>query len=416
MHTLSIIKIMERIITTLVFTVSFLINANSQSDFRNGYIITEKNDTLFGLVNNRGAINNSQKCIYKENKDSEKVEFSPKEIKGYRFTNGKYYISKSINNQDIFLEYIINAIVKIYYYRDSRGDHYILEDENKNLHELNEEEKEVIVGNTKYMQQSKRYIGILKAAFKKSLKTTKKADDIKLNHKSLLKITEEYHNDVCFDKQCIIYEKKIIENKLKFGFLGGVDLLLFRTNKAINNEHYYLQNKEMGVVISPAIGFFLKKKMPSFNEKMNIQYEGVLSKTNFNTTSSYIDDIYNWNHLNEINLTQTSYSNRLVLNYEFPKEKIKPNFQIGGFSNHFFNVNYQRDLEIKFAWGDTHQTASTSESPFNRVDYGLCVGLGLNKIYSKEKEIFLNVRYNRGLGFLKGLNTNYFYLICCIEI
>lgn len=65
--------------------------------FRNGYYITLENDTVYGLIDYRGEVRNSQTCVFKMSEVAEPEKFDPSEIQAYRFTDGKFYISKQIN-------------------------------------------------------------------------------------------------------------------------------------------------------------------------------------------------------------------------------------------------------------------------------------------------------------------------------
>jgi hypothetical protein len=67
-------------------------SGSAQSDFRNGYVITNSNDTLFGLADYKENRSNAKKCIFIKEGSSEKVEYSPNDINAYRFLDGKLLI------------------------------------------------------------------------------------------------------------------------------------------------------------------------------------------------------------------------------------------------------------------------------------------------------------------------------------
>jgi hypothetical protein len=45
----------------------------------------------------------------------------------------------------------------------------------------------------------------------------KKAEFVELNRKSLIKISKGYHNYVCKDSQCVVYEKSLPPIKVEIG-------------------------------------------------------------------------------------------------------------------------------------------------------------------------------------------------------
>jgi len=175
-----------------------------------------------------------------------------------------------------------------------------------------------------------------------------------------------------------------------------------------SNEHNYLNNSNFGFVTFPSIGLFYKENLSNANERLFFQYEGTYSHMNLATSNSYIEPVNNLTVLNDITLKLNSFNNLAFLKYEFPKGKIKPSFQIGGFAKYFFKTEYNRKHEQKFSWGDTYFTDQMSDSPFSKIDVGINCGIGLKSNYMKDKEVFLDFRYQKGFGLIKGFNTNTF--------
>ncbi len=181
---------------------------NAQTDFRPGYIIKIPNDTIYGEIDSRGDLLMSKICKFK---DTEKIlyKYLPKDILAYRFMDSKYYISKIIKGKGVFLEYLIKGKVNIYYMRDDNGDHYFIEKENMELIELPYKEKYKFIGDKEVFYKSKKHIGFLNLYMQDADNLKKRIERIeKPEHQSLIKLAEDYHNIVCKDEQCIVYEKK----------------------------------------------------------------------------------------------------------------------------------------------------------------------------------------------------------------
>ena len=411
---------MRYLITTGFIVFLSIIRLNAQSDFRDGYIIGNDNDTIYGLLDYKGNKANAKKCIYRKDINSLDQIFTPEEIKGYRFADSKYYVSKSFKTgketKQLFLEYLINGIVDIYYYRDDNGEHYLVDMGHDELYELKNEEKEVIIDNTRYITKSNAYIGILKALFRESPSISKRVENIALDHKSLIKVAHDYHYEVCTDQECIIYEKKLPEIRNTFGVVVGLNGLLISQINEYPEDLYYLTNSQFGFKIYPSIGLYYKVNMPFINERIYFQYEGTYSRLHVKTSNSFIEPIYNMNYLNDISVTQNAFNNLGYIKYEFPKGKIRPAFHLGAFVNYFFKTNFNRNLEVKFSWGDTYFTSQSKDSPFMKLDFGVNVGIGLSTNYLNDKELLLDFRYQRGFGWLNALNTNMFIVNAGFQI
>lgn len=207
------------------FCIFFPAMAAAQSDFQNGYVITLTQDTLYGLINNMDYYENSQYCEFQETGTESVKRFYPWDITGYRFTDGKYYISKMVDGNQLFMEYMINGILDIYFYQDENGDnHYYAAKDSLDLHELKYSKEIRYLKGKSYEYESKLYIGVLNYL---TQDCGEMADDLQSahapNHQNLIGFAKEYHNYKCKGEQCIIYEKKI-PRKIKVAVYGGSNL------------------------------------------------------------------------------------------------------------------------------------------------------------------------------------------------
>ncbi|MCB4808964.1 hypothetical protein LG651_11950 [Tamlana sp. 62-3] len=226
-------------------------------------------DTIYGLIDYRGDIRSSKKCIFKKTTNSDEQIYVPKSIKGYKFIEGKYYVSKKTknNNEYLFLEYLVNGVIDIYYYRDDKGDHYYVSKDNNILYELKNNERSVLIDDVTYIKENKEYIGTLKYLFKESPRIVKSVENIELKHKSLINITKDYHNEVCPDQICLVYEKSIAKVKNKFGLIVGLNMFSISDNN-VTDDDYYFRNSNFNFSIAPSIGIYYKIHLPRLNEKL----------------------------------------------------------------------------------------------------------------------------------------------------
>jgi hypothetical protein len=230
------------------FSIGFLLFFSiiiAQSDFRDGYIITTNLDTIFGLIDNKSYYENSHFCDFK-NKDKDSIiRFYPDQLLGYRYIDGKYYISEEINNQKLFLEYLINGNLDIYFLQDSKGNnHYYASKDSTRLQELNYRTGiKNINGQDKYYE-SKQYIGPL--SYLTNDCPGLKDDIYRLNepnHKKLISFAEKYHSLTCGNDSCIIYEKEI-PRKIILCLYGGSNI-------------FFSNISELDRKIYPSAGFTL---------------------------------------------------------------------------------------------------------------------------------------------------------------
>lgn len=391
--------------------VFFSLQSKSQSDFRDGYIVKNNKDTLYGLIDYSGNIINDKKCTFKKEINAEKQVFSPDEILFFRFINSKCYVSKKIEVDGVetatFLEFIIKGKIDIYYH--NRLDKYYLQKDDQ-IYELKNSKGQISDTNGyMYEQEKKEYIGLMRylfqdAAIQASINKTV------LNHKSLIKFVKEYTKLVCSDNECVVYEKKISKEKSTFGIVAGLNGMSIAQNGGFSDELYYLKDSHFGVEVYPSIGVYYKAKMPGLNERLYIQYEAAYSHVSLATSNTYYEPVYSTTFYNDIHLKQNTFNNLLLLKYVFPKRKIRPTLQLGAFANYSFTSSYTKKLEAINASGKPVNTNQPSDNPFSKLDYGINCGFGFLYQFQNNKEIFFDIRYQRGFGLLKGLNTNTFMM------
>jgi hypothetical protein len=401
---------MKPLILTIAILCVSAVNLYAQFDFRPGYVVTTENDTIRGLIDYKGNKANAKKCVFKPTADSKSQEFSPEQIRAYRFTDSKFFISKTLEiygeENTLFLEYLINGIVDLFYYRDNAGEHYWVELENGDLRELRNDEREVYINDTKYRKESKEYIGILKLVFSKSPSVAKKTESVRLDHQSLIDIAHTYHNEVCTGETCIVYEKKMPLVKFKFGLALRANAMALTRSSNLPVEYDYLNNSNFNNPVTPSLGFFLKLNIPALNERLFFQYMASIGKIDMHTVNIHTEKLYSMTHRNEIWLNQTTFFNSGTFRYEFPKGILTPVVQLGGFVNSFSNVDYTHNMLVRYSWGDVYDESVGHVSPFSKFDYGVQMGLGVKGKLFKNKELTADLNYLHGFGYLYGLNTN----------
>ena len=150
----------------LIFVLLFLMsamNGYSQNDWKSGYIIKNSGDTVFGLIDTRDSKSNSIHCYFRKDALSETKHYGPAELSGYRFTDGKFFVSKNIAREDsiqkLFLEFLIEGKVNVFHYQND-SSHFFLEKDGK-LYNLKNTTIIKDIRGTKYYIDKKEYLEML---------------------------------------------------------------------------------------------------------------------------------------------------------------------------------------------------------------------------------------------------------------
>jgi len=187
-----------------------------QKDFKPGYLVTTSEDTLYGMINVISNSQNGKNCEFILGTDQVHKGFSPYEIKAYR-TEDKYYVSRDITidnkKEKIFLEFLVDGIVDLYYLKDGVNEYYFIERDTALIPLSNNEIEYIREGDglrtndKKYQGNSNHYKGTLTYVFQDSPGINRKISATPFEYRSLINLTKDYHYSVCTDYDCIDYTR-----------------------------------------------------------------------------------------------------------------------------------------------------------------------------------------------------------------
>jgi hypothetical protein len=259
---------------------------NAQDKYKKGYILSLNGDTTKGFLLDQISKNASKTCIFKSSTNSESKTYQPCEIAGYRYLDDKYYVSKEIKidsttTKVVFLEFLIKGMANIYYDVDNDGEHYYIEKLPQGFTELTE--KEIIIENDIGMFiKPLKYKNKLSTLLQDCPGINKEIQDTKLTHKSLIKLTKDYHEKVCNSESCIIYERNNTALKAKFGVITGLS----------QNQYNFGGLMISNYGISCQIGAGLKvSNIFMFNKHINLKANFIFEKDLKSYTFSMSDDV-----------------------------------------------------------------------------------------------------------------------------
>jgi hypothetical protein len=373
-----------------LFILTTFLNGTSQSSFRPGYYITWENDTVYGLIDYRGEVRNSSFCLFKKDETSEPKRYEPADIQAYRFTDSKYYVSRSIilqgQEKQVFLEFLVNGITNLYFYRDINYYSYFIENKNGEWLELtNDVITEHRDGKGEIHRNSNRYIGLLRATFADSPEIQPQIDRASLAHKSLINLTKTYHDFVCTDdEECTIYEKKLPLMKVRIAPVvkGGVAFLSFR--EGINSNYKF--NPE----VFPSAGILLNASLPRMNEKLSFELE--VDVNSFNFHGSFEEENRSIKEYYDAYIDVVSLQPSLAVKYTIPTGRVKPSISAGVFADLLVSAD-QKIMTVK-VHSDTIYSYQSPDIPMATFVPGGFVQLGSNFPVFKNKTAFINLRLN----------------------
>lgn len=224
--------------TLLVFFIPTVLI--SQEGFKEGYVLLTRQDTLHGLIENNSGFKNSVACNFRKSIDETVRLFTPDDIFGYYFNEGKYYVSKEYEKQRFFYEFLIEGRLSVFLKQDKDlGNHYFIERDSLPFRELTYK-SDVTVDDSgiQRVSASKTHNHLLSYYTSDYPPLKQAAMNVeKPGSSSLIRFAKEYHNATCFDVPCVIYEKKA-KPVFELEFIAGASHIFLDTTGYIPGKTF----------------------------------------------------------------------------------------------------------------------------------------------------------------------------------
>ena len=129
----------KEIVLLLLLLAMMPIQLTAQVNPQKGYVITNDNDTIHGIIDYLTDARNAKVCLFQKEGEKGYKSLSPTDIKGYRLAgDGIYYVSRMFNSGEkpelLFAEYLLQGGVSLYrYYHDDRNYFGFVDDQGKEV-------------------------------------------------------------------------------------------------------------------------------------------------------------------------------------------------------------------------------------------------------------------------------------------
>ncbi len=367
-------KILILEIALLLISISF---ASAQASFRDGFIIVDQQDTIFGKVAYRTNARNYRVCRFK--KDGLVTRYTSSQIDGFGYMDDKFFSSKVLNNQ--FAEVLVKGDLSLYkhkrHYYIRKLDGGVLKFESKNV-KLMLDGKEGVILDDRW----KKYLTYLVSDC--NIIGEKK---LRLTEKKLGKVITDYNK--CRGTNFTVYRENRPWVKMDFGVAAGITR---SSIKITERSRQFLSLSENYISVHPSAGLLVSISSPRTAERLFLQSEIHYMKSSF---SSFVSLQRSLNtspvqerHNTSIDLTTISIP--LSVKYTIPNEVLALYFQGG--------INYDHQISPKTwiasekVYKGNLETIEKAPFTFDRNQVGYWGGIGMLKPFRYFKGS-LTVRY-----------------------
>lgn len=272
----------------IIAGATFAGTATAQTNPKEGYIITNQNDTIHGTIDYLTETKSEHNCKFRKKGETEFKNYSPAQLKAYRSNNDDfYYVSKDIKieeNQDkLFAGYLVKGGMSLYHFLVLGKDYYLFEGENGETAQVMDA-SQVGYMNSSQKVESRKNMAQISRVFKEHPQELNNFNEGSFNDKDLSKIVVNYNNTYCKDHgDCVLYaqERGVNSQSIKVHILAGVG----SQYESYNLKDNLGDSEQSGSIIAPSVHLGLNIDMPRFSKKFFLQAKAQVSYRSYNFNS-----------------------------------------------------------------------------------------------------------------------------------
>ncbi len=254
----------------LFLIIALFINAAiyAQNNYKEGFIITLENDTIFGGVSYRSDL---EKVIFTNN--TLKANYSSVELAGYGFTNGELFHSIATKKNYFLLdERFVQVLVyssDLTLYKDS--DDFIIKKKNESF-----------TLKKNHNSTTDKWRGVVSFLLSDCLSEKEvKIATTKLDSRDLSKLVAKYN--YCKGSNFTTHFRYKKWNNISVGIVTGVAVSKLNIKRSSNGERYLLSNYKS---TNPQFGLMLEINSPNTSKKLSYQFGSYFSTAAFSSFKS----------------------------------------------------------------------------------------------------------------------------------
>lgn len=351
----------------------------AQLNPKQGYVITNQNDTIYGTIDYLSDSKCAYECHFKPDGETGYKTYQPNDIRAYRCAeNGVFYVSKTFDVEGVqktfFAEYLVLGGVSLFYHREADIDYYYF---------IGEDGKVAIVKNdgsynknldSKSKAKKKRAaLGEVSQIFTKSNKPLHDLWIKDINARQLTRITYDYNREYCTSAgDCVQFRRNENASRgivAKFRLQAGIELGSNKLGGLITN--YVAYNDITMKTAVPHLGIGVDLLFPRLNKHWSVQALALVSR--WSMSDEYIVSIYNRSK-EKVSLKYWDLNFQVGPVYSFsPESKISPVLRAGFAMETPFGIKKSNFGKLLFD-NDLNPTIQS---------YGFYVGTGVDMAIQK---------------------------------
>lgn len=259
---------------------------HAQLNPKQGFIITQQNDTVYGTIDYLSDKKCAYECRFKADGDTEYKVYKPGDINAFRFTNnGVFYVTKTLpvegQQKTFFAEFLLQGGVCLLHHKEFGSDYYYFIDEDGQVASVKNDNE--AGSNYNPLQESAI---VKRAKLKEALMLLSKSEKAQnelwtkdITSENLTSIVRDYDMEYCTSSgDCVQfrYSEKASRNVVaKIRFQAGLGIC---TNNLKAAEDAYQSEDFSMTKVVPQLGIGADLLLPRSSNNWSLQVLGLVSR------------------------------------------------------------------------------------------------------------------------------------------
>ena len=380
----------------------------AQSDFRPGYIIPLRGDTVRGSLEYGSNQRSANECRFKTDPTASISKYLPAQLNGYGFLRDRFFHSLRVPApfasadtaaQVLFLEILVQGAASLYYLAaDKTGERYFVRMGSGPVVPLVLQTEMVVENGSKFKREKALYRGVLSESFRACPAVQRKVGEVAFRSSSLLQIVREYNTCVGGGQQVSEVAAPRRRSYLLLEAVAGAQTSALQFAGEIS-----LRDQAVQSGVTPVVGVALQQYLPLLANRFGFRAELLYQRQKYNqeitTPSANAYAAYQ-----DVRVQFDQLRVPVMVRYSPFSGHFRPFAAVGG-SVSFALTNTNESRYRALPTSDYSAWRPILPSP-RGVEEGLLAGVGATAELTNKHHVAVELRAERSNGFSEAIGVS----------
>lgn len=402
------LKILYQSFVALLALAALPFAVQAQANFRPGYVIALKGDTLRGSLDYGSGGRSAYECRFKPDNGAAVEKYLPSQLQGYGFPHNRFYQSRRVpaqnpvadtTSQRLFLEVLVQGPASLYYLSDTNGaDLYYFRSGSGPVMPLVQLSEMVTINGSRYTRKNPLFRTALADAFQACPAVHGKVSDLPFSSTSLIRIFQQYN--ACVGGGQLVSEVAAPKQRSYF-------LLEAVAGAQASSLHFEgdisIKDAPISGGTRPVVGLALQQYLPVLANRFGIRLELLYQPQQY-SQELYAPSAYSYAAYQEVRVKFDQLRVPLLFRYMPLNGRFQPFIEAGG--SVAFALSNSNEYRYRAQPTSTYSSWKSLLGSPRGSEESVLAGLGAAVLLPNKRHLTAEVRAERTNGFSEAVGIS----------